>query len=144
LEEHLAKGTLRNLRGKGLDDDDLAALAAYVRSLPLPTGHSTAPDDAAARGANVFRTAGCIGCHLPDHDYEDGVAHDIESRAPGDRFGDFRTPSLRAIAGAAPYFHDGRYATLGELLHGIGDTMGSTKNLSSEDLASLEAYLDTL
>jgi cytochrome c peroxidase len=37
-------------------------------------------------------------------------------RRSGDLFGQFRTPSLRGVAGTAPYMHDGRFATLDEVV----------------------------
>jgi cytochrome c peroxidase len=48
------------------------------------------------------------------------------------------------VAGSAPYFHDGRFATLEELLDKTEGSMGSTKNLSVEDRRALLAYLRTL
>ena len=54
------------------------------------------------------------------------------------------TPSLRFVAGTAPYFHDGRYATLAELLEHSQGKMGWGKDMSQRDLSALEAFLLTL
>ena len=48
------------------------------------------------------------------------------------------------MAQRAPYFHDGRFATLGELLEKTDGKMGNTGYLGKEDLKALEAYLGTL
>jgi cytochrome c peroxidase len=54
------------------------------------------------------------------------------------------TPSLRFVAGTAPYFHDGRYKTLEELLAAPDHAMGESTRLSRQDRAALAAYLETL
>jgi cytochrome c peroxidase len=111
-----------------------------------PARPSTAPADAAAvaRGAAIFasKDVGCSECHSGEAG-TDGKAHDVQSKAKRDVGGSFNTPSLRFIGGTGPYFHDGRYATLGELLRGTDGTMGHTSQLSPDDLAALEAYLRT-
>ena len=56
----------------------------------------------------------------------------------------FDTPSLRFVGGTAPYFHDGRFATLEDLLMNPGGRMGHTLHLSRRDALALTAYLETL
>ena len=75
--------------------------------------------------------------------------------------GVFRAASLRNIAVTAPYMHDGRFATLREVIdhydHGVqagpyldailidpATAMPRQLNLSDADKAALEAFLDTL
>ena len=53
----------------------------------------------------------------------------------------FDTPSLRYVGGTGPWFHDGRYKTMHDLLVKSDGKMGHTKHLSEEDLDALEAYL---
>jgi cytochrome c peroxidase len=86
--------------------------------------------------------AGCSGCH----EERDGIAdlRDVSSRAAADRYADFQVPSLRSVGGTAPYFHDGRFATLGELLRSCDGTMGRTGQLSADEFGALEAYLRSL
>ena len=74
----------------------------------------------------------------------DGASHDVASRARGDRSGAFDTPSLRSVGRSAPYFHDGRYATMIDLLRGADGTMGHTGHLGEEDLKSLATYVESL
>jgi len=54
------------------------------------------------------------------------------------------TPSLRFVRGTAPYFHDGRYATLEMLLVDPKSPMGHSWSLPENDRAALAAYLRTL
>jgi cytochrome c peroxidase len=88
--------------------------------------------------------AGCTNCHREETALTDGSLHDVSSSSRGDRTSVFETPSLRFVAGTAPYFHDGRYATLRDLLYATRKTMGSTAHLGEADMAALEAYLRSL
>jgi cytochrome c peroxidase len=74
----------------------------------------------------------------------DNERHDVKSKTLADKTGEFNTPSLHLVGGGGPYFHDGRYKTLRDLLASGKDGMGHTSALSSEDLDALEAYLRTL
>jgi len=79
------------------------------------------------RGFNVFVGANCIGCHagslFSDNQYhyigvrpntEDGGRFEVTGN-PADR-GAFRTPSLRNVELRGPYFHNGRFNTLEEVV----------------------------
>jgi cytochrome c peroxidase len=76
--------------------------------------------------------------------FTDRKKHDIGSRTTADEGALFDTPSLRLVGGSAPYFHDGRYATLHQLLVEADGKMGHTSQLAPADLDALEAYLRTL
>lgn len=56
----------------------------------------------------------------------------------------FDTPSLRAVALTAPYFHDGAVASLEELIARNNDRMGMTNQLDETQRRALVAYLQTL
>jgi len=102
------------------------------------------PGDA-ARGKEIFfgEEQGCSACHLGGTG-TDKATHDVRSALPIDPQKQFDTPSLRFVGGTAPYFHDGRYATLEELLSGSDDKMGHTLELSRDDMLALKAFLETL
>jgi mono/diheme cytochrome c family protein/DNA-binding beta-propeller fold protein YncE len=139
------EGTLERLDGEGgLRPLEIEALAAYVASLPAPP-RETAEAEASARGAALFASAetGCSTCHTGKVT-SDGARHAVSSETSVDATTRFDTPSLAFLSGRAPYFHDGRYATLAELLAAKGDKMGRTSQLSAADLAALEAFLRTL
>jgi len=115
------------------------------------------------RGRQLFMTAvaqggaGCSSCHLPP---TFALAADARSNGldPGEtRL--FKAPSLRSVGLTGPYMHDGRFATLAEVVefydHGIqpGPALDSRLrqgsapqrlNLRAEDRAALVAFLMTL
>jgi DNA-binding beta-propeller fold protein YncE len=145
VSEHLAQ-TFKLLGGKGLDARSREALVAYVSALPGPRRPERGGDPRAERGRALFADpgVGCTACHREESAWTDGSMHDVSSRAAGDTSSKFDTPSLRFVGGTAPYFHDGRYASLGELLRAKDSAMGNTGHLGEEDLGALEAYLESL
>lgn len=144
--EHHVKDTFERLSGQGLHGMELEALLAYVSSVAPPSITPTSGDALAMRGREIFHSeeAACSSCHTEDAGYSDGHKHDVGSRAVADKGKKFNTPSLRFLSGRAPYFHDGRYQTLGELLRESDGRMGHTAHLSNEDLKALESFLLTL
>lgn len=162
----------------------MRALAQYVRSLTSfgsrydrhrrgePDGALTPAEH---RGLALAR-ARCGGCHagelFTDHDFHDiGLDPPAElalddprrgrarvSFAPSDERA-YRTPSLRNLGYTAPYMHDGRFATLEQVLNhyrfGTHQTPSLAKvlrrpdgqpglALSDVDLSDLRAFLSTL
>jgi cytochrome c peroxidase len=115
------------------------------------------------RGRHLFMTgaaqggAGCSSCHLPPT-----FALSPDSRSNGLDAGEtrlFKAPSLRSAGLTGPYMHDGRFATLAEVVdfydRGIQDgpaldarlRQGRSPqrlNLSAADKAALVAFLMTL
>ncbi len=70
-------------------------------------------------------------------------------------FGQFKTPSLRNLGHTAPYMHDGRYATLGEVvrhyseldmerIHTHGEQLLRPLKLSPSETDDLVAFLQSL
>jgi DNA-binding beta-propeller fold protein YncE len=138
--------TMGRLGGGGMHAQKLTALASYLqKGLLLPT-RGVQPSDEAARGRELFvsNEVGCSGCHHLETDGSDRQRHDIGSRARGDAPSAFRTPPLAFVGGTGPYFHDGRYATLDELLENNYEGMGQTSQLSPADRHALIAFLGTL
>ncbi len=115
------------------------------------------------RGRHLFMTgvgrggAGCSSCHLPPT-----FALTAQARSNGLDAGEtrlFKAPSLRSVGLTGPYMHDGRFATLAEVVdfydHGIQDGPALDKrllqgrrpqrlNLAAADRAALVAFLMTL
>jgi mono/diheme cytochrome c family protein len=148
VAEHLTH-TMQRLGGSGLTQREMEALASYCMTMKVVHPGGSAPSAAAqiARGKAIFTsdTARCSSCHAATNNvFTDKKKHDVGSRALTDLEPAFDTPSLRFVGGTAPYFHDGRYATLRDLLVGTSGTMGQTSHLSKDDLDALEAYLKTL
>ncbi len=138
--------TFQRLQGRGLRTNETAALVAYLKSLPAPPRTKERVAETVARGSDLFHSdkAACSTCHTGDGKFTDGQPHDIGTKVTVDATNDFDTPSLRYVSGTAPYFHDGRYATLRDVLTHTGGAMGQTSELSPDELDALEAYVETL
>ncbi|HEY8089933.1 MAG TPA: cytochrome C peroxidase, partial [Polyangiaceae bacterium] len=147
LKQHMGI-TFTRLKGSGdLRSMEMDALADYVQTLTPPPAVAAKADIAqrVARGSEIFHSqaAGCSQCHSGDR-ATDNERHDVQSKTNNDRSGNFNTPSLRFVGGGGPYFHDGRYKTLRQLLTDADRKMGHTAQLNNDDLEALESYLRTL
>lgn len=137
--------TIERLEGQGgLRAVERDALVAYLTTMSGPP-RATETDAMVERGAALFASAetGCSTCHAGAR-RNDGARHAISSATDADITSRFDTPSLAFLSGRAPYFHDGRYPTLRDVLTAKGDKMGHTSQLGERDLAALEAFLRTL
>ena len=155
------------------------ALAQFVRSIVAPNtrydraraerpGRTGQPlpglTDEENRGLAIFFGPGhCSECHGGDLMITDRpLANGLDAH-PADRgagFGRFKVGSLRNVALTAPYMHDGRFATLEEVVahydsgiqpHGAlfpalrqGDGRPLRLHLTAKDRAALVAFLRTL
>ncbi len=138
------KETVSRLRGKGFSKPELDDLSAYVMSLKAPPKDTTTDEEkikTVKHGAEVFASteAGCASCHSGAA-MTDNKKHPVDAKDKTE----FATPSLRFVGGTAPYFHDGRFASLHDLLTSNDPNMGKGKDLPESDLKALEAYLQTL
>jgi cytochrome c peroxidase len=130
------------------------------RALNVDLPNFTAQEN---RGRQLFMTgaeqggAGCSSCHLPPT-----FALSADSRSNGLDAGEkrlFKAPSLRSVGLTGPYMHDGRFATLAEVVDfyngGIQEgpaldhrlRQGGRPrrlNLDAADRAALVAFLMTL
>jgi cytochrome c peroxidase len=153
----------------GLNQKNLVdAMVSFERSLITPnsrfdqfiSGKKNALDEDEQRGYELFISLGCIACHqginiggnlfqkfgvfgapkggskVPDE------GRYTVTKNPRDR-GVYRVPSLRNVAITAPYFHDGRAATLEAAV----DTMSQNqlgKPLDSNERSLIIKFLKTL
>jgi mono/diheme cytochrome c family protein len=124
--------------GAGISHGQLADVAAYIdwsRDVDVPLRGSS--DAAIARGKAVFERAdtACSTCHSGERGTDNKFY---------DMFGlrGVNTPGLVGIDASGPYLHDGSAATLRDvLLRADEGGMGSTKNLTPQELQDLETYL---
>jgi cytochrome c peroxidase len=72
--------------------------------------------------ANPFNSAGAFS-DAPESP-KAGMVRGL--RRSGELFGQFRTPPLRGVAGTAPYMHDGRMATLEDVVRFYDTLEGAT------------------
>jgi YVTN family beta-propeller protein len=128
------------------ESNDVDDLVAYASSL-VPERNPNLPQfaAAAARGKAVFEgKAKCAGCH-PAPYFTDLKQHNVGIVTPLEPDGKYDTPTLIEAYRTAPYYHDGRAATMRDALvkHG-GDRHGNTKDLTPEELDDLIAYVLSL
>jgi cytochrome c peroxidase len=159
----------------------LLTLTAYDAEFDRALRGQAALDEDEKRGFELFMTeydprtgqfgADCFHCHggplFSDHQFHNnGLAPGAGGSDPG-RFrvtglesdrGKFATPSLRDVSRTAPYMHDGRFATLEEVVahYSTGVQRGPTLDpnlakhpegglqLSAADQRALVAFLKTL
>jgi cytochrome c peroxidase len=94
-------------------------------------------------GMRIFNDAsgaGCVNCHRTiAHvaDQANNIGLDVASADTGAGGGRFKPPSLRNVAVRPPYMHDGRFATLHEVVEfydsGISDNPGLDPRLQDSD-----------
>lgn len=143
VREHVTH-TFERLNGQGLRNVELEALLTFIESMPAPPRDHVADVELVKKGEKLFSSgeAACASCHAAGG--TDAKNHDLGSRARADRKPTFNTPSLEYISGRGPFFHDGRFETMRDLLVQSDGMMGHTKHMSNDDLNALEAYLNTL
>jgi DNA-binding beta-propeller fold protein YncE len=141
---------------------ELDALAAYVTSLASPPRSPWRnPDgslgEAALRGKALFysEATGCATCHTPPRLTDSTLAadpfvlHDVGTLLPssGGRLGGeltgIDTPTVIGVWASAPYLHDGRAATLQDVLTtwNPDDAHGVTSPLGADEIDDLVAFM---
>ena len=141
------------------------AVATYERTLysnqtPFDVGNLTAAE---ARGQQVFNLVDCNDCHTGTL-FTDNLFHNTGIRPSaedqglfavtgnGNDLAKFRTPSLRNVELRAPYMHNGRFATLEEVVEFYnrgGDVAAANlernrvrpRNLSFQQKSDLVAFM---
>lgn len=146
LRSHLTH-TMNRLGGQGFNGkgiEDLEALEHYLVSMRAPARSSVEPAERIAEGRALFheQRQGCGSCHAGGG--SDGLRHDVGSGNVEEASLRFDTPSLRLAGGSGPFFHDGRFATLDDLLKNGDDKMGHVRHLDADQRASLVAYMSSL
>lgn len=132
-----------------LDESIPVAIDEYLKSLrPVPSPFLVAGklSPAAERGKLIFERANCADCHPPGL-FTDLRPHDVGTRRSFDRSEDrFYTPTLIEVWRTAPYLHDGSATTVRDVIttHNPDDKLGTTSNLSGEEIDDLCAYVLSL
>jgi YVTN family beta-propeller protein len=121
-----------------------AAIDAYLTALrpeASPRLVAGALSEAAARGALLFQAQGCTGCHSGDY-FTDGQRHDIGTATDHEPGVTFDTPTLRELWRTAPYLHDGRSATVRDVVVTVHASRVS--GLTPSQINDLVEYLMSL
>lgn len=149
--EDAVRSGIRHIQFAIRPEEDAQAIDAYLKALkPVPSPHLVNGElsEAARRGRELF-FSDRLKCHIchPEPLYTDLKKHNVGSRGPLDRTGEFDTPSLIEIWRTAPYMHDGHYLTLEELFRvgKHGQTAGGdVESLSDQELHDLCEFLRSL
>ncbi len=136
--------------GANLADDQFHALAVPQTGPGVPATDNGRFQDVPALLASPFNTLGVFSDDITTGKLTDLVQAEAQK-------GQFRTKSLRNVAGAAPYMHAGQFATLAEVVafyNAGGGDVGATGivkdvkmvplNLDAAKQADLVAFLETL
>jgi YVTN family beta-propeller protein len=129
-------------------EEEASAIDAYLRSMravPSPYLVDGKLSRAALRGEKLFSQAGCVHCH-PAPLYTNLHQYDVDTGTGIDTGKRFDVPTLREVWRTAPYLHDGRAATLNEVVtvHNPNDRRGLTSSLTPGQVADLIEYLKSL
>ncbi len=131
-------------------DEKAKAIDSYLQSLHPQAGTIGLDEknrELIQKGMLLFYSnrTHCSSCHNGIF-YTDLQSHDVGTRGILDRQDRFDNPTLREVWRTAPYLHDGRAATLRDvlILHNPNDRHGTTSSLSEEEIAALEAFLLSL
>ena len=127
------------------------AMDAYMESLqptPSPALVDGQLSSAAERGKTLFFSdaVGCAPCHRGEF-YTDLKFHDVGTVGKFDQATNrFDTPTLIEVWRTGPYLHDGRAATLREVLTTFnpGDQHGTTSTLSPNQIDDLLEFIRSL
>ena len=134
------------------DPGEAEAVSEYLRSLKPELSPYRKPDgsltESAIRGREIFNrpTVGCATCHTQPL-YTNLQLLDVGTATPLDR-GEtqYVTPTLIELWRTPPYLHDGRSATMREVLvdHNPDDRHGRTSHLEPSEIDDLIEYLLSL
>jgi YVTN family beta-propeller protein len=143
LDAQIKKSIETTMRGKKPKDDQVEALAAFVRTLtPAPplNPKSQSDQEAIKRGREIFAERQCGRCHTPP-EYTSEATYDVGLK---DQFNyaKFNPPSLRGVSQRDALFHDNRAANLEEVFTRFKHQIEG--ELPEKDVADLAAFLRSL
>jgi len=140
--ESAVRAGFRYIQFSEIAEADAQAVDAYLKSLtpvPGPVTQDPSLQDSIARGQNAFEKAACDRCHSGDY-FTDGKSHNVDTGRGVDAGKPFVTPALIECWRTSPYLHDGRAASLEDVVQ----THGHTQSLSPEEKQDLVNYLLSL
>jgi len=146
--EAAVRAGIRHIQFAVRPEEDAVAIDEYLKGLeavPSPQLRRGALSESAERGKEVFQSAGCGSCHTPGlftdlKEYDLGMGRYLDEGKAVD------TPTLFECWRTAPYLHDGRAATIREVLTKFNkdDKHGKTSNLTDQQIKDLAAYVLSL
>jgi YVTN family beta-propeller protein len=140
----IEKSLTQTMYGPKPTGDETRALRAFLATLTGPPSPNPG-SEAARRGQALFHgKAHCARCHKGDH-YTSESNYDVKLEPDGSPYRLWNPPSLRGLWDRGPYLHDGRAATLDDLLrqHHAPEKLGG-QELSPAERADLIEFLKSL
>ncbi len=117
--ETAVRAGFRHIQFYEIPEQDAAAVDAFLNSLtPVKSPAANDPSllGSIARGRTLFQSTGCSECHSGAY-FTDGKAHNLGTGEGVDAGKSYVTPSLVECWRTAPYFHDGRAASLQDVMN---------------------------
>src|SRR5579885_897086 len=149
LGASVEKSLTQTMFGPKPTADETKALLAYLGTLEHPPnphlGRGGKPSAAARRGETVFKgKARCIRCHKGD-EYTSTGSYDVKLEEDDSPYKLWNPPTLRGLWDRGPFLHDGRAATLDDLLrrHHAPEKLGG-EALTAEERRDLVEFLKSL
>jgi cytochrome c peroxidase len=152
LESQIRHSIESTMQGPAPSEDDLRAIAAFLRTLPpapslaearrlgKPPARDRAHEHARERGQQLFERSGCANCHAPTA-YTTPDSYDVGLHgSQGDRL--FNPPSLRGVSQRERLFHDNRAANLRAVFEQFQHGLDNPPALSQLD--DLLSFLQSL
>ncbi|MGF1582641.1 MAG: beta-propeller fold lactonase family protein [Gemmataceae bacterium] len=151
LDDAMHKSITSTMQGKGPNNDDVKAMVAFLGTLTTPPNPYRNRDgsltEAAQRGKKVFesRKANCTSCHRGEYFTSKGT-YNVGTNSRYDRYDGYNPPSLLGVFDRVQYLHDGRSATLEDVVNRSHAPHKVTKNgkLTKQEASDLVEYLRSL
>ncbi len=131
-------------------EEEAEALDAFLsgmKPIPSPLLNRGKLQSKAKRGKKIFfsQKTACASCHTGPN-YTDLRSYDVGTKGPLDRRETFDNPMLIELWRSGPYLHDGRAATMRDVITtwNPDDRHGVTSHLTEDEIANLEAFLLSL
>ena len=132
--ETAVRSGLRHIQFTARPESEAKAIDEYLKSLkPVPSPHleNGQLSESAKRGQRLFASAGCIHCHSGPA-MTNGDAFDVGTGRGREQDQPLDTPSLIEVWRTSPYLHDGRAATIREVLDRSQPRRPPRRDLQSE------------
>jgi DNA-binding beta-propeller fold protein YncE len=144
LGESMQGSFTRTMSRNPILREELAQVLAYLATIDFaPPGRHDR--ERAKRGEEVFKAKGCAECH-PAPLYTDKGKYVTGLESKDDAYKGFNPPTLRGVARRGPWLHDGRAATLREVVekHHKPSQLGGAADCTPAELDELLEFLKSL
>ncbi len=156
LGQAIEKSLTQTLFGPKPSAEDVRAVLAFLGTLDHPPNPNRLPSTrphgqvgelsaSARRGQELFQgKARCVRCHQGE-DFTSPKVYNVKIEGDGSPFDLWNPPSLRGLHDRGPFLHDGRAATLEDVLRSVHspEKLGGAA-LTAEEKRDLISFLKSL